>query len=95
MSAFGRKNGPGGMAPGARPSFGVARPMKGGGAEPARSKAPAPGGEQFPPLPGEAGGPDMSADSSQPNKADAMTRLADRANQVHEQKEVGGFEASV
>ena len=30
MSAFGRKNGVGGMAPGARPSFGVARPMKGG-----------------------------------------------------------------
>jgi len=27
MSAFGRKNGPSGMAPGARPSFGVARPM--------------------------------------------------------------------
>jgi pilus assembly protein CpaF len=28
MSAFGRKNGVGGMQPGARPSFGVAKPMK-------------------------------------------------------------------
>ena len=30
MSAFGRKNGIGGMQPGARPSFGVAMPMKSG-----------------------------------------------------------------
>ena len=49
MSAFGRKNGVGGMAAGARPSFGVARPMKGGIAKPEPMPA---GGEQFPPLPG-------------------------------------------
>ena len=34
MSAFGRKTGVGGMKPGARPSFGVAKPMKGGGPAP-------------------------------------------------------------
>ena len=31
MSAFGRKNGVSGMTPGARPTFGVAKPMKAGG----------------------------------------------------------------
>ena len=93
MSAFGRKNGVGGMAPGARPSFGVARPMKGGVAKPEPFP---PGGDQFPPLPGNGNGA-MPHDQSSaaPNKADAMTRLADRANSIHEQVEVGGFEASV
>src|SRR5690606_12357517 len=91
MSAFGRKNGVGGMAPGARPSFGVAKPMKGG---------PAPiaprGGEQFPPIPGEAPAMEPTAPSGAPNRGDAMTRLADRANAVNDHKsEVGGFEASV
>ncbi len=41
------------MAPGARPAFGVARPMK-GGIDPAAQGAgavPIPGGDQFPPLP--------------------------------------------
>ena len=52
MSAFGRKNGVGGMSAGARPSFGVAKPMKGGCRAP-RDRAPAPGGDQFPPLPGD------------------------------------------
>ena len=55
------------MAPGARPSFGVARPMKGGAG--AAKAAPVPGGEQFPPLPGEADPFDASS------KGDAMTRL--------------------
>ncbi len=90
MSAFGRRNGPGGTAPGARPSFGVARPMKGGAV--AGQGAPLPGGEQFPPLPGEA---DHFAETA-PNKGDAMTRLSDRANAVHESNsQVGGFEQSV
>src|SRR5690606_15278838 len=91
MSAFGRKNGVGGMAPGARPSFGVAKPMKG---------APVPasprGGDQFPPIPGDVGAADVAAPSGAPNRSDAMTRLADRANAINEQRsEVGGFEASV
>ena len=57
MSAFGKKPG---LTPG-RPSFGVARPMSGGGSAPSNNApAPAPmpqpepmqpeGGEQFPPL---------------------------------------------
>ena len=60
MSAFGRKSGAGGMSKGARPSFGVAKPMRGvspgGGAKPApESEAvPSPGGEQFPPVPPES-----------------------------------------
>ena len=80
MSAFGRKNGPSGMAPGARPSFGVARPMK-GGALPKPMPELVPGGDQFPPLPGGNGGmvPEMGG---VPGKADAMSRLADRANKV-------------
>ena len=89
MSAFGRKNGVGGMGAGARPSFGVARPMKGGIAKP---EPLPPGGDQFPPLPGGGGAGDMTGG---PNKGDAMSRLADRANHVHETNEVGGFEASV
>ena len=57
MSAFGRKNGAGGMAAGARPNFGVARPMKGGGAAPKSApEAAPPGGDQFPPLPGQGNG---------------------------------------
>ncbi|NMW30912.1 CpaF family protein [Altererythrobacter sp. RZ02] len=93
MSAFGRKNGPSGMAPGARPSFGVARPMKGGDGKPAKD-VPPPGGEQFPPLPGEDAA--AAPAQSKPNKDDAMTRLTDRANAVMEgTAEIGGFEASV
>ncbi|HQE00868.1 MAG TPA: ATPase, T2SS/T4P/T4SS family, partial [Novosphingobium sp.] len=89
MSAFGRRNGMGSMAPGARPQFGVARPMK-GGVDATKSAAPMPfGGDQFPPMPGE----EPMAD---PMKADAMTRLADRVNGVHEnQYQAEGFEASV
>ena len=84
MSAFGRRNGPGAMAPGARPQFGVARPMKGG---PPPAPAAPQGGEQFPPLPGE---------HDAAGKGDAMARLADRANAVHEStSQVGGFEQSV
>ena len=92
MSAFGRKNGVGGMAAGARPSFGVARPMKGGGV--AKPEPLPPGGDQFPPLPGGGHAP-APHESAAPGKGDAMTRLADRANSIHEQVEVGGFEASV
>ena len=88
MSAFGRKNGVGGMSPGARASFGVAKPMKGGAPAP-REQVPAPGGDQFPPIPGDIAAAD-------PNRGDAMTRLADRANAVNDHSsEVGGFEASV
>src|SRR3546814_885740 len=83
MSAFGRRNGPGGINPGARPSFGVARPMKGGERAAPAQTAPK-GGEQFPPLPGQAAAPDPatppSRSSSNRNQADALSRLAERAN---------------
>ncbi|MEO0700141.1 MAG: CpaF family protein, partial [Pseudomonadota bacterium] len=53
MSAFGKKGNAGGMKPGGRPAFGVARPMKGGGRAPEQPK----GGEQFPPLPADGENP--------------------------------------
>ena len=60
MSAFGRKNGIGGMSPGARPTFGVARPMKSPVNAP-REPVPVSGGDQFPPLPQGAPGLDGAA----------------------------------
>lgn len=98
------------MSPGARPQFGVARPMKGGGpvpeaGRPASPPIPAPiptgmpsvpGGDQFPPLPGGGFDPMTAPVDSQTLKADALTRLADRANGVVEgQVQLEGFEASV
>ena len=93
MSAFGKKGNAGGMKPGARPAFGVARPMKGGGAVPR-------GGEQFPPIPGEAAArpaPAPAASTSRPaSTAEAIDRLNERMAAVNESNsEVGGFEASV
>jgi pilus assembly protein CpaF len=90
MSAFGKR---GGMSGGGRPSFGVAKPMKGG-----PSGAPAiQGGEQFPPIdeltppvdapPAEPGAPGMGA----------MDRLTARQNASGEaaSSKAEGFEASV
>jgi pilus assembly protein CpaF len=89
MSAFGRKNGPGGFGQSARPQFGVARPMQG-----SAPTAPAPqrptGGEQFPPLPGEP------AASPPPLRSEAMARLDERMNTtVDNTHKAEGFEASV
>ncbi|MEO0033788.1 MAG: hypothetical protein RIS94_3546, partial [Pseudomonadota bacterium] len=95
MSAFGRKTGVGGGTPAMRPSFGVARPMKTGENANAQSPVPVPlGGDQFPPLPPM----DMLDQpiTSAAAKADALTRLADRANGVSEGNyQAEGFEASV
>ncbi len=94
MSAFGRKSGAGGMSKGARPSFGVAKPMRGGSSQPSGKAsedqgAPVPGGDQFPPMPAEGAPVDAK-------QGDAMSRLADRSNAVHDNtSELGGFEASV
>ena len=74
------------MGAGARPAFGVARPMKGG--EAARA-----GGDQFPPIPSGEVAPEPEFQS--PRGGDAMARLADRANAVHETNEQDGFEASI
>ena len=87
MSAFGRRPGMG-TGPGARPAFGVARPMQGGGvARPTDLD----GGEQFPPLndvplPGRAASRRADrwprtrrTDGQLPGSAmDAMARLAER-----------------
>ncbi|PKP63260.1 MAG: flagellar protein FlaI, partial [Alphaproteobacteria bacterium HGW-Alphaproteobacteria-9] len=97
MSAFGKKGNVGGVTPGGRPAFGVARPMKGSGGP---SAAPR-GGEQFPPIPGEGGGaspaPAQSPNPSRPaTTAEAMDRLNERMTSVNDgNSEVGGFEASV
>ncbi|MFN5782286.1 MAG: CpaF family protein, partial [Novosphingobium sp.] len=94
MSAFGRRNGAGSMAPGARPQFGVARPMKGGIEAPKPLHPGGVGGDQFPPLPGE-GMAEPEFDNGA-IKSDAMTRLQDRVNGVVEnQYQAEGFEASV
>ncbi|MCF2514527.1 CpaF family protein [Sphingomonas sp. G124] len=89
MNAFGKRNGLGGA--GQRPSFGVARPMKGGA-------APA-GGEQFPPvedLPEEPESPDTEASPAGP-PVGAMDRLNHRQNASGEaaSSKSEGFEASV
>ena len=99
MSAFGRKTGAGSMT-GARPSFGVARPMRGPElGKSAQTPGGVPGGmggDQFPPLPSSDVPPPPSSGSSNDRNADAMTRLADRANLVNEGNyEAQGFEASV
>ncbi|MDP8913644.1 MAG: Flp pilus assembly complex ATPase component TadA, partial [Pseudomonadota bacterium] len=90
MSAFGRRSGPGGT--GGRPSFGVARPMKGGGGAP----PPIEGGNQFPPIdPFPMGGDDY--DSMEPQQHESMTRLADRmaAPAGESSNKAEGFEASI
>ncbi|MFM7348764.1 MAG: CpaF family protein [Erythrobacter sp.] len=96
MSAFGKKGNAGGMKPGARPAFGVARPMKGPG-------VPVRGGEQFPPIPGEPvaaaprPAPAAPQQSHRPaSTSEAIDRLNERMAAVSEaNSEVGGFEASV
>ncbi|CAN5209592.1 CpaF family protein [soil metagenome] len=93
MSAFGRKNGPGGI----RPAFGVARPMQGA---PGARDSEARGGEQFPPIEPASLPPvsdPLTALSPQMQRnADAMSRLSDRANTDHSHSSAPeGFEASV
>ncbi len=95
MNAFGRRNNPGGIGSGTRPTFGVARPMQ-GGTDPAGKATGAPlpgGGDQFPPIPTHAS---PEPESAHKMRGDAMSRLTDRANAVHEtNSEQGGFEASI
>ncbi|MEN9718876.1 MAG: hypothetical protein RIQ99_1754, partial [Pseudomonadota bacterium] len=94
MNAFGRRNGIGGMAPGSRPQFGVARPMK-GGIDPGKLPPAQNGytGEQLSPLTGDEGALGTAAGGG---KSDAMARLAERVNGVSEGPyQAEGFEASV
>src|SRR5689334_18521420 len=85
MSAFGKRSG---MSGGGRPSFGVAKPMKGGGSS---SAAPA-GGEQFPPIDELA---PVETPMSDGANMGAMDRLTARQNASGEQgsSKVEGFEA--
>jgi pilus assembly protein CpaF len=98
MSAFGRRGGNGG-ATGGRPSFGVARPMKGPGGGIAAPAAPE-GGEQFPPL-DTISFSDADTDGFAPpaadRGADAMSRLTERqaASSEAPSSKNEGFEASI
>jgi pilus assembly protein CpaF len=97
MSAFGRRSGISGSAPG-RPAFGVAKPMQGGGI----ARAPElEGGDQFPPLPidpgldiGETSA--MAPVNTGPNM-DAHARLAERQAASGEagNSRTEGFESSI
>jgi pilus assembly protein CpaF len=96
MSAFGKRSGVGGS----RPSFGVAKPMKGGpGAAQVTPSAPEPGGDQFPPLDDLT--PPVYApateDGAAPQQQGAMDRLTARQNASGDQgsSKTEGFEASV
>src|SRR5690242_17502882 len=95
MSAFGKR---GGMSGGGRPSFGVAKPMKGGpgGKTPAISAEPE-GGEQFPPLEDLNSAVDAPVESSGAPSMGAMDRLTARQNGSGDQasSKSEGFEASV
>ena len=95
MSAFGRRSGMGGGQP-ARPAFGVARPMQGGGI-PRPSEDPAPG-SQFPPIDSATLPGDDPLGATLPAGAlDAMQRLTDRQNASGEagSSRNEGFEASI
>jgi len=92
MSAFGKRSGMGG---GGRPSFGVAKPMKGGPG--GSSSAPQPdGGDQFPPL-DELTPPEAPPSEGGAPTGGAMDRLTARQNASGDQgsSKVEGFEASV
>ncbi|HEY1124794.1 MAG TPA: CpaF family protein [Sphingobium sp.] len=110
MSAFGRKNGPGGKA-----SFGVARPMHApfgstapGQSAPQSEAAPADPDQlssagQFPPVtpeavagPGSIAAPAAPSAQNAASNAEAMQRLSDRMNSDHATADHSqGFEASV
>src|SRR5437868_7206948 len=95
MSAFGKRSGVGG----GRPSFGVAKPMKGGaGGASLSPAAPELGGEQFPPLdeltPATESPPSGDLGAA---KGGAMDHLTARQNSSGDQgsSKAEGFEASV
>jgi pilus assembly protein CpaF len=92
MSAFGKRGGIGG----ARPSFGVAKPMKGGPGGSIPAELPE-GGDQFPPLEELTPAAEPSADATDSPGGEAMNRLTARQNASGEagSSKVEGFEASV
>nr|MBA3730081.1 Flp pilus assembly complex ATPase component TadA [Sphingomonas sp.] len=92
MSAFGKRGGSSGG--GARPNFGVARPMKSSGGK--ASAAPS-GGEQFPPLEEMVSDGDLPSAETGGQPQGAMDRLNSRQNASGNaaSSKVEGFEASV
>ena len=78
MSAFGKRNGVGG----GRPSFGVAKPMKGSGGGKGSSPVSEPeGGDQFPPLEDLTPSAETSgSEGNSPSMGAAMDRLTARQN---------------
>ncbi|HYX46047.1 MAG TPA: CpaF family protein [Sphingomicrobium sp.] len=99
MSAFGKRGGIGG----GRPSFGTAKPMKGGpGGAPIMPSSEPEGGDQFPPIDelatsSEAPAGDSGATGGGAGSTAAMDRLTARQNGSGEQgsSKSEGFEASV
>jgi len=95
MSAFGKR---GGMTGGGRPSFGVAKPMKGSSGGSSQTSSPIAGGDQFPPLDELTPALDVPAmDGPGAPPMGAMDRLNSRQNASGEQgsSKSEGFEASV
>jgi len=94
MSAFGKKNGLGG----GKPSFGVAKPMTGGGKKITESENRDDnlGGNQFPPLESIPLADDETPSTPAPAQSDAMARLSERSQPLADggDKEEG-FGASV
>ncbi|HKX92370.1 MAG TPA: CpaF family protein [Sphingomicrobium sp.] len=93
MSAFGKR---GGMT-GGRPSFGVAKPMKGGPAKQQAIPHEEEGGEQFPPLDELTPPVDAPVSDTGLTPMGAMDRLTARQNASGDQgsSKTEGFEASV
>ncbi|MEH6662874.1 MAG: ATPase, T2SS/T4P/T4SS family, partial [Parasphingorhabdus sp.] len=94
MSAFGKKNGLGG----GKPSFGVAKPMTGGGKKISESENRDDnlGGNQFPPLESIPLTNEETPSSPAPAQSEAMARLSERSQPLAEDSEKEeGFGASV
>jgi pilus assembly protein CpaF len=94
MSAFGKRSGMGG---GGRPSFGVAKPMKGSPSKAQALPEQPEGGDQFPPLDELTAAVDAPVSESGVAPMGAMDKLAARQNASGEQgsSKSEGFEASV
>jgi pilus assembly protein CpaF len=93
MNAFGKRNGSGGS----RPSFGVAKPMKGGGSGAASASEDQDGGDQFPPIDELTPSLDSPFPAAEGGNGGAMDRLNDRQNGSGDRAtgKQEGFEASV
>src|SRR5690349_2905049 len=92
MNAFGKRSGLS-----SRPSFGVAKPMKGGGSGGAPASDAPDGGDQFPPIDELTPSMDSSFPPAEGGTGGAMDRLNDRQNASGDRanSKQEGFEAAV